>query len=95
MLPNNHALTHSLTQPLHSLTHSLTHSLNPHFLSHTAAGDVIGTVGDAVDNDIASAATGAVKDQLQADKDASIGHRVGMAVQGGAKVAGAGIKEAH
>ena len=31
-----------------------------------------------------------MKDQLQADKDASIGDRVGMAVQGGAKVAGAG-----
>ena len=34
-----------------------------------------------------------MKDQLQADKDASIGDRVGMALQGGAKVAGAGIKE--
>ena len=42
---------------------------------------------------IAIAATKAVKDQLQADKDASIGDRVGMAVQEGAKVAGAGIEE--
>ena len=81
-----------LSPPLPPLSPSLSLSLS---LSFSLAGDVIGTVGECVDNDIASAATGMVKDQLQADKDASIGDRVGKPVQGGAKVAGAGIKQAH
>ena len=40
-------------------------------MSHPARAAVTGI-------DVAKAATGAVKDQLQADKDASIGDRVGI-----------------
>lgn len=61
------------------------------FLFLLTAGDVIGTVGSAVDNDIAKATTGMVKDQLQADKDASATDRALTAAKGGAKLAKAGL----
>ena len=45
-----------------------------------SAGDVVGTVGDSVDNQWVKAGADVAKEQLQADKDTSISQRVMLGV---------------
>lgn len=45
-----------------------------------SAGDVVGTVGDSVDNPWVKAGADVAKEQLQADKDTSISQRVMLGV---------------